>query len=241
MKIKYLLVISFLWMACTLVDTGVLTPYPADIISNPDINLATKGVVFPPKSLPKGWTNNREILAVWKSSLPEVLSISPDTIPTSEYWDETVILPSGIKLPVRRAKVTFYYKTRITEEIVELHFVNIDNIYSFTNYEPSHYELDVILKSIKLRDTGFPQLTADDVLKHKVLMEYGTPHDFDGKWHRYKNNDTRFAVRVIDGNHLAIQLHSRLIERQIKQAIQDVYPEEGIELKKLQLLEGFDL
>ena len=74
--------------------------------------------------------------------------------------------------------------------------MNVDNIYSFTNYEPSHYELDVILKSIKLRDTGFPQLTADDVLKHKVLMEYGTPHDFDGKWHRYKNNDTRSEIKL---------------------------------------------
>ncbi len=233
-----LLTFSLFWVTCT----PPPFPYVIEVINEiPILTPPEKAVIIPLKTLPKGWINNRETLAVWKSSLPEVLSISPDTIPTTDYWDETVTLPSGIKLPVRRAKVSFYFKTRITEEITELHFVNVDNIYSFTNYEPSHYELDVILKTIKLRDTGFPQLTADDVLKHKVLMEYGTPHNFDGKWHRYKNNDTRFAVRVIDDNHLAIQLHSRLIERQIKQAIQDVYSEEGIELKKLQLLEGFDL
>ena len=191
--------------------------------------------------MPKGWVINRETLAIWKSSLPEVLGIAPDTMTTAEYWNETVTLPSGIKLPIRRAKVTYHNKTRLTNEVVELHFVNIDNIYSLTNFEPSHYELDGILKSVELLATGFPQLTADDVLKHKVLMEYGTPNDFDGSWHRYKNKDTKFAVRVIDDKHLAVQLHSRLIERQLKQAIQDVYSEEGIELRKQQLLEGFDL
>jgi len=63
----------------------------------------------------------------------------------------------------------------------------------------------------------------------------------DGSWHRYKNKDTKYAVRVIDDKHLAVQLHSRLIERQLKQAIQDVYSEEGIELRKQQLMDGFEL
>ena len=217
-------------------------PEVLEVINELPVITEPENTLFiPTKSLPKGWTINRETLAIWKSSLPEVLGIAPDTMTTAEYWNEILTLPSGIKLPIRRAKVTYHNKTRLTNEVVELHFVNIDNIYSLTNFEPSHYELDGILKSIELLATGFPQLKADDVLKHKVLMEYGTPNDFDGSWHRYKNKDTKFAVRVIDDKHLAVQLHSRLIERQLKQAIQDVYSEEGIELRKQQLLEGFDL
>lgn len=217
-------------------------PEVLEVINELPVITEPENTLFiPTKSLPKGWTINRETLAIWKSSLPEVLGIAPDTMTTAEYWNEILTLPSGIKLPIRRAKVTYHNKTRLTNEVVELHFVNIDNIYSLTNFEPSHYQLDGILKSIELLATAFPQLTADDVLKHKVLMEYGTPNDFDGSWHRYKNKDTKFAVRVIDDKHLAVQLHSRLIERQLKQAIQDVYSEEGIELRKQQLLEGFDL
>jgi len=217
-------------------------PEVLEVINELPIITEPENTLFiPTKSLPKGWTINRETLAIWKSSLPEVLGIAPDTMTTAEYWNEILTLPSGIKLPIRRAKVTYHNKTRLTNEVVELHFVNVDNIYSLTNFEPSHYQLDGILKSIELLATGFPQLKADDVLKHKVLMEYGTPNDFDGSWHRYKNKDTKFAVRVIDDKHLAVQLHSRLIERQLKQAIQDVYSEEGIELRKQQLLEGFDL
>ena len=217
-------------------------PEVLEVINELPVITEPENTLFiPTKSLPKGWTINRETLAIWKSSLPEVLGIAPDTMTTAEYWNEILTLPSGIKLPIRRAKVTYHNKTRLTNEVVELHFVNVDNIYSLTNFEPSHYQLDGILKSIELLATAFPQLTADDVLKHKVLMEYGTPNDFDGSWHRYKNKDTKFAVRVIDDKHLAVQLHSRLIERQLKQAIQDVYSEEGIELRKQQLLEGFDL
>jgi len=137
--------------------------------------------------------------------------------------------------------VKFYHKTRITSEIIELHFINVDYIYSVTNFETSHYELDGVLKSIELLDTGFPQLVADDVLRHKVLLKYGTPDDFDGTWHRYKDKDTEFAVRVIDDSHLAIQLRSRAVDKKFKQAIQDMYSEEGIELRKQQLMEGFDL
>ena len=28
-------------------------------------------------------------------------------------------------------------------------------------------------KKVKLKDTGFPQLASSDIIKHKVLMEYG--------------------------------------------------------------------
>ena len=126
-------------------------------------------------------------------------------------------------------------------EVVELHFVNVNHIYSVTNYDASHYQLNAVLKSIKLKETRFPQLTSDDILKHKVLMVYGTPKEFDGSWHRYEDKDTKFAVRTIDGFHLATQSTSKVMDRKLKQAIQDVYSEEGVELKKQQLMEGFEL
>jgi hypothetical protein len=101
--------------------------------------------------------------------------------------------------------------------------------------------MNAVVKSVEILDTGFPQLIADDVLKHKVLLKYGTPNDFDGTWHRYRDKDSEFAVRVIDDKHLAVQISSRRIDRQLKQAIQDVYSEEGIELRKQQLMDGFEL
>ena len=93
-----LLIYCFFWVTCTsILQLQDDISDPADIISNPNIfDPATKAVLIPSKSLPKGWVINRETLAIWKSSLPEVLGISPDTMTTAEYWNETVTLPSGI-------------------------------------------------------------------------------------------------------------------------------------------------
>ena len=233
-----LLIFCFFWVTCT----PPQAPEVIDVINEiPVVTPPEKTVIIPLKTLPKGWVMNRETLAGWKASLPEVLGIVFDTAASPEYWDDPITLPSGIELPLKRAKITYHHRTRLTNEVVELHFVNVDNIYSVTNYELSHFEMNAVVKSVEILDTGFPQLTADDVLKHKVLMEYGTPKDFDGVWHRYEDKDSEFAVRVIDDRHLAVQVHSRLIERKIKHAIQDVYSEEGIELKKQQLVDGFEL
>jgi len=238
MKFHIILTSGLLWLGCT----ATQMPDSVQIINEtPTLVSPKEPVVLPTKSLPKGWTMNRETLAKWQTRLPEVLGISLDSNTTAEYWEEPLTLKSGIKLPIKRAIVKFYHKTRITSEIIELHFINVDYIYSVTNFETSHYELDGVLKSIELLDTGFPQLVADDVLRHKVLLKYGTPDDFDGTWHRYKDKDTEFAVRVIDDSHLAIQLRSRAVDKKFKQAIQDMYSEEGIELRKQQLMEGFDL
>ncbi|MCH7613233.1 MAG: hypothetical protein IIB95_08785 [Candidatus Marinimicrobia bacterium] len=239
MKLNIILFSCFAWMACTAPEM----PDPEDIINETSIKvpLPTKSVILPKKNLPKGWTVNRETLANWQSSLPEVLGISLDTNTTAEFWEEGMTLKSGIKLPLKRAKVTFHHQTRITSEIIELQFINVDFIYSVTNYESSHYELDGVLKTVELRGTGFPQLIADDVLRHKVLMVYGTPDDFDGIWHHYKDKDTKFSVRVIDDRHLAVRMISRVVEKKLKQALQDMYSDEGIELRKQQLMDGFDL
>ena len=207
----------------------------------PVIMTPEKTFVLPSRSLPNGWVLNREELANWQKRLPEVLGIMLDTGATAEYWDDPITLDSGIKLPIKRAKVTYRSSARLVNEVVELHFVNINHIYSITNYDASHYQLNGVLKSIKLKETRFPQLTSEDILKHKVLMEYGTPKEFDGSWHRYEDKDTKFAVRTIDNMNIATQSFSKIMDRKLKQAIQDVYTEEGIELKKQQLLEGFDL
>ncbi len=238
MKISTLLTICLFWIGCVPKQMPTVLEVVNEILV---LTPKENSVILPEKSLPKGWVLNRETLAAWKSSLPEVLGIISDTSAIAEYWDDKVTLPSGIKLHIKRAKITYFYKTRLTSEVVELHFVNIDNIYSITNYESSHFEMNAVVKSVEILDTGFPQLIADDVLKHKVLLKYGTPNDFDGTWHRYRDKDSEFAVRVIDDKHLAVQISSRRIDRQLKQAIQDVYSEEGIELRKQQLMDGFEL
>lgn len=200
-----------------------------------------KTVVLPSHSLPNGWVLNREELANWKKRLPEVLGIMLDTGAIAEYWDDPITLKSGVTLPIKRAKVTYRNSARLMNEVVELHFVNVNHIYSVTNYDASHYQLNAVLKSIKLKETRFPQLTSDDILKHKVLMVYGTPKEFDGSWHRYEDKVTSFSVRVIDDLNIATQSTSKVMDRKLKQAIQDVYSEEGVELKKQQLMEGFEL
>lgn len=239
MKFKIIFFSCFAWMACTAPEM----PYPEELINETSIKVPPlgKSVVLPKKNLPKGWRVNRETLADWQTSLPAVLGISLDTNTTAEFWEEGITLKSGIKLPLKRAKVTFHHQTRITSEIIELLFINVDYIYSVTNYESSHYELDGVLKTVELKGTGFPQLIADDVLRHKVLMVYGTPDDFDGIWHHYKDKDTEFSVRVVDDKHLAVRMRSRVLEKKLKQALQDMYSEEGIELRKQQLMDGFDL
>ena len=119
-------------------------PEVVDIMNAvPEVTTPEKTVIIPLKTLPKGWVMNREMLAGWKTSLPEILGIIFDTTTTPEYWDDLITLPSGIELPIKRAKITYQNKTRVTSEVVELLFVNVDNIYSVTNYELSHFEMKI--------------------------------------------------------------------------------------------------
>ena len=152
MKITTLLAICLFWIGC--VPTQM--PTVLEVVNEiPVLTPKENSVILPEKSLPKGWVLNRETLAAWKSSLPEVLGIISDTGAVADYWDDKVTLPSGIKLPIKRAKITYFHKTRLTSEVVELHFVNIDNIYSITNYESSHFEMNAVVKSVEILDTGF--------------------------------------------------------------------------------------
>lgn len=244
-KPNWSIVKSKIFLISGLILSGCVAPQLPDMIDVPvelpKVQIQEKKVLLPSKALPAGWSFNHEVLADWGASLPEVLGILPDTAAKAEYWNEPITLETGIKFPLKRAKITYKQNSRLTEEFVELHFVNVDHIYSVTNHESSHYELSEILKSVQLKDTGFPQLVADDVLKHKVLEVYGTPKDFDGTWHRYEDKNSQYSVRVVDDKNMAIQLKSVLMERKRKQAFLDVYSAEGIDQKKLQLMEGFDL
>lgn len=193
------------------------------------------------KALPAGWILDRQPIAKWGMSLPTVLSTVPDSAQSVEYWDDVQTLPIGVRLGIKRAKVIYQVISRLTIETIELRFVNVNYIYSSSNHEPSHYILEDVIRTTELKPTGFPQLTADDVLKYKILMEYGTPKEFDGVYHHYADSKTEMKVRVIDDMHIQVQLHSIKVEKQMQQAIEEMYSEEGIEYQKKQLLQGIDL
>ena len=190
--------------------------------------------------LPEGWTVDRHPVAKWGMSLPTVMSNVLDSAQSVEYWEEVIDLPTGYKLPLKRAKVYFQIVTRLTIESVELHFMNINHIYSSTNHEPSHYIMNGIVRGVELKPTGFPQLTADDIIKYKFLMTYGTPKEFSGGFHNYESKNTILKVRDLDSRHVQIQMNSPEIDKKLLVAIDDMYSEEGIEYQKKLLLRSID-
>ena len=190
--------------------------------------------------LPEGWTVDRHPVAKWGMSLPTVMSNVLDSAQSVEYWEEIVDLQTGYKLPLKRSKVFFQIITRLTIENVELHFMNIDHIYSSTNHEPSHYIMNAIVRTIELKPTGFPQLTSNDVVKYKFLMTYGTPKEFKEGFHHYQNDKTVLKVRELDKSHVQIQMNSLGLDAKLLVAIDDMYSEEGIEYQKKLLLRAID-
>ena len=190
--------------------------------------------------LPEGWTVDRHPVAKWGMSLPTVMSNVLDSAQSVEYWEEVIDLPTGYKLPLKRAKVYFQIVTRLTIESVELHFMNINHIYSSTNHEPSHYIMNGIVRGVELKPTGFPQLTADDIIKYKFLMTYGTPKEFSGGFHNYESKKTILKVRDLDSRHVQIQMNSPEVDKKLLIAIDDMYSEEGIEYQKKLLLRSID-
>lgn len=201
------------------------------IVSRPSIDL---------EPLPEGWTVDRHPVAKWEMSLPTVMSNVLDSAQTVEYWEEIIDLPTGYKLPLKRSKVLFQIITRLTIETVELNFMNINHIYSSTNHEPSHYIMNSILRTIELKPTGFPQLTAKDVIRYKFLMTFGTPKEFKDGYHHYEDSQTILKVRELDRTHVQIKMNSLAIDKQLLTAIDDMYSEEGIEYQKKLLLRAID-
>jgi|TARA_B100001964_G_C14219668_1_gene594639 hypothetical protein len=196
---------------------------------------------IPVKALPGGWVFRDELLANWGTNLPAVISIIPDSSIEVVYQDEKKTTKDGIMLPIKRASVTFDYTARLTHEQITLSFVNVDFIYSTTNSSDSHFILEKITKRIKLKDGGFPKLSSDDVIKFKVLMQYGTPREFDGVWHIYSNSSSGFRVRKLDDKNLKVEMDGLKIKAQLHEAIEEVYSKQGIEHKKRLMMEGIDL
>ena len=192
------------------------------------------------QELPEGWTVDRHPVAKWGMSLPTVMSNVLDSAQSVEYWEEVIDLPTGYKVPLKRAKFYFQIITRLTIESVELHFMNINHIYSSTNHEPSHYIMNGIVRGVELKPTGFPQLTSDDVIKYKFLMNYGTPKEFSGGFHHYENKKTIMKVRDLDSRHVQIQMNSPEVDKKLLVAIDDMYSTEGIEYQKRLLLRSID-
>ena len=190
--------------------------------------------------LPEGRTVDRHPVAKWGMSLPTVMSNVLDSAQSVEYWEEVIDLPTGYKVPLKRAKVYFQIITRLTIESVELHFMNINHIYSNTNHEPSHYIMNGIVRGVELKPTGFPQLTSDDIIKYKFLMNYGTPKEFSGGFHHYENKKTIMKVRDLDSRHVQIQMNSPDVDKKLLVAIDDMYSTEGIEYQKKLLLRSID-
>ena len=197
--------------------------------------------VIPVKRIPGGWVFRDELLAPWESNLPAVLSIIPDTTVEVVYHDDNRTTREGFVLPIKRASVEFQYTSRLTHELIMLDFVNVDFIYSTTNNNDSHFILEGIVKKIKLKDTGFPQLASSDIIKHKVLMEYGTPKEFDGVWHIYQDVNSTYKVRELDERNLKVELKSLKVVDKLEKAIDDTYSKQGIEYKKRLMVQGIDI
>ena len=196
--------------------------------------------VFQLQSLPEGWTVDRHPVAKWGMSLPSVMSNVLDSAQSVEYWEEVIDLPTRYKLPLKRSKVLFQIITRLTIETVELHFINVDHVYSSTNHEPSHYIMNGVVRTLELKPTGFPQLTAEDVIKYKFLMEYGTPNEFSDGFHKYQNDVTGLKVKEMNKSQVQIQMNSLAVDKKLRQAIEDMYSAEGIEYQKKLLLRAID-
>ena len=197
--------------------------------------------VIPVKRIPSGWVFRDELLAPWESNLPAVLSIIPDTTVEVVYHDDNRTTREGFVLPIKRASVEFQYTSRLTHELIMLEFVNVDFIYSTTNNNDSHFILEGITKKVKLKDTGFPQLTSADIIKHKVLMEYGTPKEFDGVWHIYEDISSTYKVRELDERNIKVELKSLKVVDKLEKAIDDTYSKQGIEYKKRLMVQGIDI
>ena len=248
-KLFFLLILFLGLTSCTLrqsapVPESIEIPIEKEMIRPP---LASRSASVSPRptfvlqSLPEGWTVDRHPVAKWGMSLPNVMSNVMDSAQTVEYWEEVIDVPTGFKLTLKRSKVLFQIITRLTIETVELHFVNVDHVYSPTNHEPSHYIMHGVVRTVELKPTGFPQLTADDVIKYKFLMEYGTPKEFSDDFHHYQNEQTVLKVRELDKNHVQIQMTSTLVDQKLQTAINDMYSEEGIEYQKKLLLRSIDI
>jgi hypothetical protein len=227
---------SVLMMAAYLVGCAFLLPDP---FAADEITFDYTG--SPAKALPRGWSVGEELMAEWGAGLNEILGSLPDTTADVEYWKDEIEIESGKRLPILRARIRFDYPTRLNTQRVELRFVNVDYIYNMAESSADHYMLEGVTKTIELTTSGYPQILADDVLRKKVLMVYGTPQSFNGVSLSYSDEHTLMSVRVLDSRHLMFTLSGYSTSHTLQNAIFNVYSEEGIDLKKEEILQEFEL
>lgn len=195
----------------------------------------------PAKPLPRGWASGDELIAGWGRTLNEILGSLPDTAAKTEYWKDEIELESGKRLPVLRARIRFDHTTKLNRQRVELKFVNVNYIYNTADISAEHYILEGVTKTIELTASGYPKINSEDVLRKKVLMVYGTPQSYNGVTHSYSDEYTLMAVRVLDSSKLLFTLSGYTASHALQKALIDVYSEEGIDMKKEEILKDFKL
>jgi hypothetical protein len=195
----------------------------------------------PAKPLPRGWKTADLLRAEWGDPLNEILGSLPDTSSSVEYWKDEIQLESGKRLPILRARIQFDHTTKLNRQRVELRFVNVDYIYDTAESSAEHYMLEGVTKTIELTASGYPKIHSEDVLRKKVLMVYGTPQNYNGVTHSYSDQHTFMAVRVLDNSRLMFTMSGHAISLALQNALIAVYSEEGIDLKKEEILKDFEL
>ena len=193
------------------------------------------------KQIPAGWSQNKELMAKWGKTLPTAISLIPDTTAKIKYWETYYTTQKGMRLPIKQATISFSRASSVAITYTDLHFVNIAYVYSIKNHESDHYLLASVVKNVECKPTGFPQLTAKDILRYKILQVYGTPHEYDGVWHLYKDQQTEMRIQEVDGSHLIVEQKSTVLEEHLQKAIRDMYSDEGIEYRKQLMIKDVDL
>ncbi len=223
---KYVILIGFVLIA------GCVPPL-SPVLDRADYPMRTP--------IPEGWTHNKESLANWGATLPTVLSLIPDTTMDVRYWETYHTTEKGIRLPIKQATISFSQASSVSITRTDLHFVNVAYVYSMKNHEIDHYLLASVVKNIECKPTGFPQLTSADILRYKILQVYGTPHEYNGVWHTYRDQQTEMGIQEVDDVHLIVEQKSLVLDEHLRKAVRDMYSDEGIEHRKLKKLKHVDM
>ncbi|MFQ6605967.1 MAG: hypothetical protein ACE5D8_10535 [Fidelibacterota bacterium] len=222
--------IIFLLLLAGCVSNPATVPYQSgDNISDP----------APVISLPEGWVQHGVLAAAWGSGLPEVTPLIPDTGYQTEFWEENIPVDNR-EVVIPRASVTYQKLTPASKETWVLRFINIANLYEPLNLDDDQYLLIDIQRTIRLLDAGDIRVTADDVMKRKVLMRYGTPVSFDGNRYLYYDDKTEMAIQVLDDQTLFVQSSSIGLKEKLAVALESEYSREAIDQKINDLLKNIE-
>lgn len=192
---------------------------------------------YPAQPLPRGWQVNDQITLPWGTSLDSVMAFLPDSIPTLQYWEEIIDTPSGKNIPLQKVRILTAESSPLMTNVTELFFTNIDMIYNLQQVETKHYQLSKLVHSLTLKQTGFPQLHAKDVLRHKILIEYGEPLRYRLRTYTFQDSLTLMQVRTLNKMRLKKTLRSIQMGHKLNQALEDVYSDEAIKQQKQSLLD----